>query len=170
MKLKWKFLILTIIFVLIICGGVIYFFWQKLGTSTLLFVYPENVQAKVGEKIIAYIKVSNVRDLYGWEAKLQWNASMLTLLNATEGPFLRSHGNTTFFYPKPGDGSVRLECCLQGMVIGVDGGGVLASLEFIVLQPGRSEVQLSYAKLMDSQEKVIEFSFGRTCVIVTASI
>jgi len=159
---------LALIFIVVICGGITYFFWQKLNTPTMLFVSPENVQAKVGQTFTVYINVSNVKDLYGWEAKLEWNASMLTLLNATEGPFLRSHGNTTFFYPISGDGSVRLECCLQGVVSGVDGDGVLASLEFIVLQLGRSEIQLSDPKLLNSQEKEIGFSFGPARVIVTA--
>jgi hypothetical protein len=134
----------------------------------MLFVSPEIIQGNVGQNLTIHIQVSNVKDLYGWEAILQWNASMLTLLNVTEGPILRSHGNT-FFYQITGNGSVRLECCLQGLVSGASGDGILASLEFIIIQPGRSEIQLSYAKLINSQEKEMKFSFGHMRTIVTAS-
>jgi len=104
-----------------------------------------------------FINVSHVSDLYGWQVNLEWNSSMLELTDITEGPFLKSKGQTFFSYT-PDKDKVAIVCTLQGNVTGVSGEGTLAKVEFKVKQHGTCTIQIYNSKLLNSNEKEISHS------------
>ena len=120
-------------------------------SETTIFVSPATVNASVGEHFFIYINISDVVDLYGWEFKLGWNASLLEVVSVEEGGFLKS-GGETFFSEKINntDGYVHLACTLLGDVSGVNGSGILAIIEFHVKATGECVLDLYDTALGDS--------------------
>jgi len=120
-------------------------------TGTTVYVNPAVVNASVGEHFFLYIDISDVVDLYGWEFKLGWNASLLEVVSVEEGSFLKS-GGETFFSEKTNNtaGYVHLACTLLGDVSGVNGSGILAIIEFRVKAPGECALDLYDTALGDS--------------------
>ena len=119
-------------------------------------VSPSLVTAGMGENFIISVNISNVTDLFGWEFKLGWNASILEVVDVIEGDFLKS-GGETFFYPRINNtiGYVIVDCTLLGNVPGVSGDGLLAVVEFYVKAEGESILDLMSTILVDSVEQVI---------------
>jgi hypothetical protein len=128
---------------------------NQAGTATVN-VFPSSVTASVSQNFSINVNVTGVSDLYGWEFKLNWTATILNAVNVTEGPFLESGGNT-FFYSglNATEGHVTVECTLEGNIQGVSGNGVLATITFNVKSSGQSPLNLYYAVLLNSQEQTI---------------
>jgi len=126
------------------------------AATTLVSVFPSSVVASVGQNFSINLDVSNVSDLYGWEFKMNWTASLLNLKNATEGPFLKSAGSTFFYYNlNATTGDVTVDETLTGDIPGVSGSGVLTTITFNVLGLGQSPLNLYYAVLINSLEQAI---------------
>jgi hypothetical protein len=126
-----------------------------LQTATIS-VSPATVTSQVGYNFIINITISDVTDLYGWEYKLKWNNTLLDATNSTEGPFLKSGGDT-FFSAKINNtaGSMLVDCTLLGNVPGVSGNGTLASVTFFVKNSGECPLDLYNTTLINSLEQAI---------------
>jgi hypothetical protein len=129
-----------------------------ISTPTTLNVDPQTTESAVGQDFAINISVSSVVDLYGWQLQLSWNKTILPpdKVNATEGPFLKSGGNSTFFYPRIYEnGSLLLDGNRVGNVPGVNGSGVLATIRFHVASSGECDLHLYGTILLSSSEKSI---------------
>jgi hypothetical protein len=117
-------------------------------------VSPSSVTSSVGQDFEINVTVSGVSDLYGWEAILTWNSTLLVAVNVTEGPFLKSGGGTTFFTytANATDGSVRIDCTLTGLINGINGDGTLATVTLLVNNAGECPLHLSEAILVNTQD------------------
>ncbi len=123
--------------------------------STGLYIYPQTSSGTVGQDFAVDIRISNVANLYGWQLKLRWDTTILSLVNATEGTFLKNHGST-FFSPSTNEtDQVVLLCTLLGDVLGVDGSGVLATVWFQAKENGTSDLHLYDTLLVNSNEETI---------------
>jgi hypothetical protein len=124
---------------------------------TTLCVDPQTTKSEVGQDFSINVSISGVVDLYGWQLQLSWNETILDVLNATEGPFLKSGGNNPYFAaPKIYEnGSVLLYCSRVGNVLGVNGSGVLATIRFHVVESGICDLHLYGAMLVNSLDKSI---------------
>ena len=125
------------------------------GAATVS-VFPSSITAVVGQNFSINVNVTGVSDLYGWEVELNWTATILNEVNATEGPFLKWDGNSTFFYYNLNAtaGQITAECTRLGKVSGVNGSGVLVNIKFSVQSSGQSSLNL-YAILLNSHEQAI---------------
>ena len=125
--------------------------------STLLSVEPQTIHGTMGEDVTVNVSISNVADLYGFEFKLGWNASLLDSVSVGEGPFLKSGGSNTFFtyYLNTTDEHLVVDCTLRGQVPGVSGNGTLASFQFLVIQSGTCDLNLYETQLLDSNGTAI---------------
>jgi len=123
---------------------------------TTVSVFPSTVTTYVGQNFSIDVNVTGVSDLYGWEFKMNWTASLLNLTSITEGSFLKS-GGQTFFYDNLNvtGGQVTAECTLEGDVEGISGSGGLATLTFNVKSSGQSPLNLYYGVLINSQGQTI---------------
>jgi hypothetical protein len=124
--------------------------------STALFVEPQTVQGTTGQNFTINITISNVVDLYGWEFKLGWNASLLDWVSVSEGSFLKSGGNTFFtYYLNTTDEHLVVDSTLKGQIPGVNGNGTLSSIQFRVRESGTCTLNLYDTQLLNSNSTAI---------------
>ena len=92
------------------------------------------------------VSASDVTDLYGYQFSLNFQPSLLQAVSVTEGGFLAS-GGTTFFDPgviNNGAGTVSfIFDTLIGPVPGVNGSGLLATINLRAVGAGLAQVSLS---------------------------
>jgi len=130
---------------------------QSLTTATVS-VSPSTVTASVGKNFSINVDISNVLNLYGWEFRLSWNATLLDPVNATEGPFLKAGGDTFFYYrPNATTGQMTVGCTLLGLRPGVSGNGILATVTFYTKNVGECPLDLYNATLLDPGEHLIPY-------------
>ena len=132
---------------------------------TTMYIDPpiiENPDLGPGMTFTVDISVGDVVGLYGWEFKLYYLTAVLTATGVFEGPFLKA-GGTTFFGVHGIDddynathGRVWAYCTLLGVPEGVDGSGVLATVEFSVDAVGETPLALRDTKLSDQPGLPIE--------------
>lgn len=148
-------------------------FLTELSASavTTVFVYPSSSTVAVGQTFFIDVKISDVVDLYGWEFKLGWNPNLLNVTDVTEGPFLRQ-GGSTFFSKKINNtaGYILVDCTLLGSVLGVSGGGTLATVKFYAKGEGTSVLDLYDTKLVNSLEQPIAHTANDGSVTVSKSV
>ena len=124
--------------------------------TTTVSVFPLTVTGSTGQDFSINVTISNVLDLYGWEFKLSWNATLLDVVNVVQGPFLNSGGDTYFTYkPNATAGYLIADCTLLGMVRGVSGNGILATITFYVKNNGECPLNLYDVILLNSFEQSI---------------
>jgi len=155
--MNYKIIVAAIVVGTLLVGTLSYFIWLRSASKTLISLYPKEVNANVNGNFTVFINVSHVSDLYGWQVNLEWNSSMLELADITEGPFLKSKGQTFFSYTT-NKNKVAIVCTLQGNVTGVSGEGTLAKVEFKVKQHGTCTIQIYSSKLLNSNEEEISHS------------
>ena len=127
------------------------------STVTNIYVDPETITKFVGQTFTINVSISNVVDLYAWELKLKWNATMLDMIDIDEGPFLKQGGDTFFTYKlNETEGSLLADCTLLGDVAGVNGNGTIVFIEFYVKAEGECPLDLYETTLVSSLEQPIE--------------
>jgi hypothetical protein len=124
--------------------------------STTVSISPQFITASVGQSFSINIDISNVTDLYGWEFKLGWNASLLEETNTVEGSFLKAGGHTFFSYNGSTGEDVVVDCALVGLIPGVSGDGTLATVTFYAKGAGECSLHLYYVTLLNSFELPID--------------
>jgi len=122
-----------------------------------LHVDPQTSMRAVGESFAVNVSVSNVTDFFGWEFRLGWNATVLEVVNVTEGSFLRSGGDTFFtFKVNSTVGFVLADSSLlESDVAGVNGSGTLVTVQFRVKESGKCDLDLYDTYLISSSEQSI---------------
>jgi hypothetical protein len=91
------------------------------------------------------------------EFKLMWKENVLTLMNGTEGDFLRSFGNTTMMH-EDGSNYTKGNITLTPTSVYPSGGGVLVTFRFNVTStPGRCPLTLNDTRLLDFEGKEVLF-------------
>ncbi|MGQ9566079.1 MAG: PKD domain-containing protein [Candidatus Bathyarchaeales archaeon] len=121
----------------------------------------------VGDTITVSIMISDVTDLYSWQAGMTFNPMVLECVPATvpydqlpsggmltafvEGEFLK-RGGPTMWFPGEFDNNlgtiVAHGCGLQGTETGISGSGVLAMVTFKVIGEGDPNIHLNSVILM----------------------
>jgi hypothetical protein len=133
--------------------------------TPVMYVEPSSTTVNFGENFPINVSVTNVNDLYLWGFKIFYLKNILIGLTATEGPFLKSGGNSTAFFIvdfindyNETHGLIRLTCTLLGNVSGVNGSGTLATITFNALGVGNTSLSLPYTVLADSQINPITYT------------
>jgi len=156
MKKKAIIILSCLAILMIVIAFVIFYMVMNRPTpSTMVYMDPQTISGTLGQNFTINIRISNVIDLYGWELKLRWNATILDVVNVTEGQFLKSHGETFFHQIVNEAGYLVLDCTLLGDVSGVNGSGVLATVEFYAEGKGESVLDLYDTILISSLEQPI---------------
>jgi parallel beta-helix repeat protein len=145
---------------------------QSANSTTTILLSPKIIPARVGSTIAVDLVVDNVTDLGGWLVSIRWNPKIVKLttgdpngtewfdgfyLNVYEGPFLRDHGATWFLFNALDQASGKLEFGEGFKVIGVGvtGNGVVASMNFTILDFGFTTLQISTSVLWDKGNSMI---------------
>jgi hypothetical protein len=95
------------------------------------------------------LTITNVTDLYGWQVRIYFENTILNFIGASEGPFLSSAGATYGLLLNVSNGfnathgTVLLGDFLIGNVTGVDGSGVLATMNFQAVGGGNATLHIN---------------------------
>lgn len=135
---------LTVVIVTTIFLGFIGF---ARADGTVISISPSPLtipQSQIGTNFKVNINISAVTNLWSWAANLNWNASVLNFTKISEGPFLKSAGNTFFAPTFPKSGSLPdISDSIDFSNDSVSGSGILATVTFKVLGAGQSGITLS---------------------------
>lgn len=93
-----KFVHLTIIIVTLICCSLLPTKSQG-STETIVKVDPSNISVTLDESFIVNITVIDVQNLYGVEAKVYWNTSILQLVDVDIRLGVQSHPDGVLYEP-----------------------------------------------------------------------
>jgi hypothetical protein len=120
--------------------------------AATVFIDPPTMSVTEPTDIIISVSVSDVQDLYGFQFDLTYNPGVLKFQNISEGAFLGSDGSSTFWFPPNSSTPGFLDNTIStrlGMVGGLDGSGILATLVFSPLSNGTSPIELTGTVLSD---------------------
>jgi len=131
-----------------------------------VYIDPQEVSGNIGDTFEVDIKIENARDLYSYELKLSWEGSILNATDIVEGNFPGRGGiyNTLFFdtiHNGPdteGGDYIYIVNTLYAKDTGEDGGGILATVTFVVESSGETLLDLYDLTIIDS------FGYSRACV------
>lgn len=128
-----------------------------------VYVYPELSNYEPGETFTVDVKISNAVDVFAWDFKLSWNASILNFTGIEEGGFLTGFEQApTYFVNKTyqdeeGLDYIGVACTLLGPdTPGVTGTGILATVTFLAESRGETDLDLYDTQLRDSRINPIE--------------
>lgn len=133
-----------------------------------IYVDPLPTQYRINDTITLNIAISNVTDLWAWQAGMTFNPSVLRCISATapentktnvtttafvEGDFLKSKGNTWWFTGPPDNNAGVINatgCTFYGQqATPVTGSGVLATVRFTVIGEGPLNIHLTCVILLN---------------------
>ena len=127
----------------------------KSNNVTVIQVNPSTIViSEIANTFSVNVTITNVTCLCAWEVKIYYRNSILTCINATEGPFLQT-GGTTFWAENITNaynsthGRVCVGSTLLGQVHGVNGSGVLAIITFQTQGIGNTTLHFDDTQLYD---------------------
>ncbi len=145
----------------IVLGAVVLLFGSgPAGAIPSVRVQPSLSTPVVGSAFDVFVEISSVTDLYAYQFEINFDPAVLAVQSVSEGPFLMG-GGSTFFIPGEID-NLAGEIGRTGNMLltdhgGVNGGGILAIVQFQALAGGVSPIDLSQVVLLDSSLADISF-------------
>lgn len=161
-----KPIVLLLIFAIVIGSAVILHTTSASGTSTATISIDSTTQqfpsAHVGDTIQVNIVVSKVSHLWCWNIEdINFNPKVLNITNVTEGPYLKQAGQTMFIWtqgaPELSKGEIPEIEDILTTTNTASGSGILATLDFTVLQLGTSQITFNQTEL-DSSAATINYT------------
>jgi len=149
----------TFVLSLLILGALVHKTVIAINTSSPIattYVDPKTDTIPVGQNFTINLNISNVIDLYGWEFKVKWNATLLDAVDVKEGSFLKLGGNTFFtFKINNTAGCIVADCTLLTDIPGVNDNGTLATIKFHCKNSGECPLDLYDVILVNHNEQII---------------
>jgi hypothetical protein len=134
---------------------------QAFADISAVSVLPSTLNVGVGQSFSLNISIPNAADLYAFQFDLGFSPTILSATSISEGPFLPT-GGATLFLPGTIDnngGTISFNAdTLLGPTSGVNGNGVLATVDFTALATGTSPINLFNVTLLDSNLTGIDFT------------
>lgn len=142
---------LVVILVLVV---VLIYIETRNGPGAEIYIDPQTSVAGLGQKFTVNVRVSGASDLYGWELGLSWNNTLFDNVSVVEGSFFNGSGNT-FFVPTVNitGNYIFADDTLLG-ASGVNGNGVLATIQFHVSSSGNCSLHLYDVTLYNPQQQL----------------
>lgn len=121
---------------------------------------PDKVKGvPLGKNFTINVNAINATDLYAYSFYINWNSSILNVVQVTEGDFMKGQPEGTDFYYTINNtaGYLYVNSTTKGAHAGVSGSGTLASVTFTVKGTGSSYIYLweSTTFLLDSEKTKI---------------
>jgi hypothetical protein len=108
-----------------------------------------------GDTFEISIQVDNVTNLWSWGLNLSWNPDVLELVgDPVEGTFLNQGGSTLFIAAPVDDanGSIPSISCNLLSYSGTNGSGLLATVDFQIVNSGSSDITIDWLELYSNDE------------------
>ena len=129
------------------------------AAKTTFSVSPADQNVSNGDSFTVEIRVSNAKDLYGFQLDVEYDSNILQYDGIKQGSFLSKNveGTTYPLLPKVSPGLLKYIAGTKlGEVSGSNGEGTLEILTFIALNTGTSQINISNAKPINSKVKETE--------------
>jgi hypothetical protein len=105
-------------------------------------------QSTVGPEVSVDVKIEDAVNLGAYSIDIRWDEAVLSSISITNGSFLGSTGRTVICQPPDVDPDrIRFECSTSGPESGPSGTGVLATIVFATVNPGKSEIEVHDAEI-----------------------
>jgi PKD repeat protein len=135
-----RFMFLAILILNLAIACVVMVFPQGTADVTIQPARVEDIWP--GESFTVDITVTGAEDIQGWEANITFDPTVLEVVNASEGEFLKSMFATFYSYYAPEDAGYIYVAASYFFVmapgLGVSGNGILANITFQVRDIGNS--------------------------------
>jgi len=158
---------------IVLLGMLNLFFLPETFAIPIVSVLPSSTIVGTGGSVTVDIDVSDVTDLYAFLFDIGFTPGILSATFLSEGGFLPRGGTTAFISGAIDNSTGTISFTadtLLGPVIGVNGSGTLAVLQFVAGAPGTSQVDLSNLILLDSNLLSINAnSLGGTATVAGVS-
>ena len=145
------------------------------SSTTTVFVDPLNLineTLQAGSKFTVHVNVSDVNDLFTWQVNMSWDSSILNVSRIIPGEFLARADNQTSSEALGGvvinstdnaQGYGLFAESILGDVAGISGNGSLVSIEFLVVDYGSTDLNISVSGtlptvLLDSASGTITYN------------
>jgi hypothetical protein len=127
----------------------------RADAPTTISINPPTTQVsqdQIGQPFQVQINVTSVTDLWSWKVRVSWNPNVLNYAGIEEGPFMKSAGSTLFLAADQdqtaiGNGYLPEVSCTSLASAGVNGSGVLVTINFTSLTAGNSSIDLTETEL-----------------------
>jgi len=124
-------------------------------TQTTLYIEPQSTSTLINEVFSVNLTIANVTDLCSWQAYIYYQNDILQVVGYEEGPFLKSHGSTMFDASYDNNynethGEIWMYCIRTWSGTGVNGSGVLATVDFKAVGGGTTTLHLANTILGNS--------------------
>lgn len=141
-------------------------------SATTISVSPKDIkkQLEIGQTLTINITITEANDLYVWQTGLTFNASILEALDFSEGPFLKTRGNTLWVNATIDNiaGTIHYHAsALAGNLPGVNGNGTLGTITFRVKTYGNSTLRLAEVIILNSTLSDLPKSLIDGVILVT---
>ena len=176
MKCKRLFLLSIFASILVAAGCVLPSY-----AAPNVYISPKVSTGDPGESFTVSVSIKGAQNVFAWEVKLRWNATVLDVTDVEEGDFLIGlEGRDTYFVNKTYQDQVDIDyitlaCTRLGAdTPGASGSDVLATVTFLVQEMGETTLDLDETKLRDSVPNPIDHTstdglFSNTAGFPTAS-
>lgn len=126
--------------------------------ATNIHVNPSPIQKNPGQTFIVNISINTNLSVYAIESKLKFNNSILSVLSAVEGGFLKKDGASTFpiITINNSEGFVKIANTRFNIQTGVSGEGSVLVITFNSSSRGNSALSLGNVQLADPNLNEIE--------------
>lgn len=120
------------------------------SSPTRMYVDPPRLvdpSLTVGSSFTVDIKVSDVEVEYGcysWQVDMTFDSNILRCSSIAEGDFLKDQPEGTAFLYRIEDGWVLFSASTLGKHAGVNGSGTLATVEFLIVGTGESDIDIDH--------------------------
>jgi general secretion pathway protein D len=135
---------------------------QPPGVAAIQLI-PAAAAVSVGDVVTVQVLVSNATNVGSVPFHLRYDKSVLQFQpGAQEGPFMNADGTGTVFLANDvgGGGEVVVGLSRLGASTGASGGGVLATFQFLAVNPGNSGFVFTGASVKDPQARNLPASFN----------
>lgn len=152
---KRLIIIVSLVVILVLAVALVYIVTRNgNGPGAEIYVDPQTTVAGLGQKFTVNVRVSGASNLYGWELGLSWNSTLFDNVSVVEGSFFKGSGNT-FFVPTVNvtGNYIFADDSLLG-TRGVNGNGVLATIQFHVSSSGNCSLHLYDVTLYNQQQQL----------------
>ena len=129
-------------------------------TQTTLYIEPQSTSTLINEVFSVNLTIADVTDLCSWQAYIYYQNDILQVVGYAEGPFLKSHGSTMFDASYDNNynethGEIWMYCIRTWSGTGVNGSGVLATINFKAIGGGTTTLHLANTILGNSTAQPI---------------
>ena len=129
-------------------------------TQTIISIEPQSTSTLINEVFSVNLTIADVTDLCSWQAYIYYQNDILQVVGYEEGPFLKSHGSTMFDAGYDNNynethGEIWMYCIRTWSGTGVNGSGVLATIDFKAIGGGTTTLHLANTILGNSTAQPI---------------